>query len=1012
MSKIRFSSEQELAINASGSNYLISAGAGSGKTAVLTERIYRLAKKDHTLDHFLVLTFTNLAASEMKSRVRAKLVEDEETLPLASEVDNAHIETFDSFSLFLAKKYFYKLGISKDISITDNSILSIKRKKYLDEIFEELYEKEDSNFLSLIDNYASKNANVIKDYIISILEASDKKADNFEYLNYLKNNFFKEENVDSAISLYIEELKNDIEFIRKKAYELEDIEDADNIISFCDSLLIINDYDELREALKVGFVTKKKSAATDGKFRDKIKYYYDNSIKTTEKNDFGTAEEIKNKYFEIKPFIQTIINIAIEVENRLLSFKKEKNAFSFGDISRFVLHLLKDESIRKEISDSFDYIMVDEYQDTNDIQETVINAISKNNVYMVGDVKQSIYRFRGADCHIFQEKYEEYKLNRGGKEIDLNTSYRSRKEVVDFINDVFSQIMKKDINVIDYKNGHQFGFGRKEYEINKPSCSYKPEIYTFEYEKSDEVVDKECEIIIKDITNKINNKYQVFDNDLKGFRGCDYKDFAIIIDRGSSFDKYRQAFSKANIPLKVESKERLFKSDIISLTRSLIKLLYYSLNNDYENEYRHAYLSVARSFLFEYKDDVLYEIYKNKSFLLEPFAQKMELLKERLRFASLKEILLTLYQEYDIYASISKIGQLYANTHKLEQLLSISETMDKLNYTLSDLIEYFEDLSKLDVDIEYSDSDVQENSVTLINIHKSKGLEYGIIYYPGLNKDFNRQDILTSFLFSDHFGPVIPSKESNYSLFIHLIKKELLVSDFEEKIRLLYVALTRAKEKIILVSGQKIGRLPFNKPTSSRNMNDLLLLTDAFDKYIGRYSLDDVSINRNEDKIVTDKIILKEIKVPAKIVTRTRASKESDTEVDSSLLDFGNELHAYLEKMDLDNKSLDYIKNLRMKKYVYNVMNSSLFKGVSNKDVRHEFAFYDEESGIQGYIDALIIKENEIDIVDFKLKNIDDSEYDRQLRIYKSYIAKKTDKPVKMFLLAAITGEVREVLDE
>ena len=1012
MSKIKFSNEQELAINARGENYLISAGAGSGKTAVLTERIYRLAKEDKSLDHFLVLTFTNLAAGEMKGRVRTKLLDDEETIYLASEVDNAHIETFDAFSLYLVKKYFYKLGISKDISIVDTSILTIKRKKFLDEILEELYEKEDAEFLSLVEEYASKNTDAIKDYIIRILEAGDKKADNFAYFNHLRNDFFKEENIVEAINLLDKEIRSDISFVREKAYDLEDVDDSSAIIDLCDSLLDNKTYDELYEACKTNFVRKKSSDASDGEYRDKIAEYYNKHVKISKDNDYGNSEEIRQKYLSTKPYILKIIDIAIEVEKRLNGFKKERNAYSFGDVSRFVLNLLQDESIRKEISDSFKYIMVDEYQDTNDIQETVISSISKNNVYMVGDVKQSIYRFRGADCHIFQEKYEKYKLNEGGKEIDLNTSYRSRKEVVDFINEVFGQIMKKDINAIDYENGHHFGFGRKEYENNKPSVSYEPEVYSFEYEKADEVVDKECEIIIKDIYKKINDKYQVYDQELKRTRDCKFKDFSIILDRGSSFDRYRKNFSAANIPLKVESKETLFKSDIISLTKSLIKMLYYSLNNDYENDYRHAFLSVARSFLIEMHDDELYNIYKEKAFLTVPFAQKIELIKERLRFASLKDILLTIYKEYDIYSSISKIGQFYANSHKLEQLISIAEMMDSLNYTLSDLIEYFDDLSKLDVDIDYSDSNVQENSVTLINIHKSKGLEYPIIYYPGLNKAFNRSDIQTSFLFSDNFGPIIPSLEKNNSLFIHLIREELSISDFEEKIRLLYVALTRAKEKIILISAQKANKIKFNKPTSSKSMNDLLSFTDVFEKYKSKYTLDDYSVAPKQSEKKIQKVVLKEIVVPSNVVIKTRASKSQDEEIDETLLDFGTELHGYLEKMDLSTRSLDYIKNGRMKKYVYNVMNSPLFKGVNNEQVRHEYRFYDIDTGVQGYIDALIIKDNEIDIIDFKLKNIDDNEYDRQLRIYKSYINMITDKPIKMYLLAAITGEIREVKDE
>lgn len=1016
--KMKFSPTQELAINAKGENYLISAGAGSGKTAVLTERIYRIAKEEKSLDKFLVLTFTNLAAAEMKNRVRKKLLEDEETLSMATEVDNAHIETFDSFSLYLAKKYFYELGISKDISIIDNSILTIKRKTLLEDVLEELYEKENKEFLLLVDNYVSKNDDTLKDFIIKVLETGDKKANNYAFFKRLQNDYFNIEMIELAVSELFNEIRDNIEYLSLKSEELEDLDDVDQIQEHLNSLLSYKDYDSLYRVLSdkdaSKFPTKpKNNEVTDGEYRTSISKYYNDKIKIGKNNDYGNSEDIARQYLEIKPFVKKIIDIVIEVETRLDKFKQEHNAYSFGDISRLVLHLLNNKVIREEISQHFDYIMVDEYQDTNDIQETVISSISRNNVYMVGDVKQSIYRFRGADCHIFQEKYEAYKKERGGKEIDLNTSYRSRKEVVDFVNNLFSQIMTKSINAIDYSNGHHFEFGRTEYEENKPACNYNPEVYSYEYEKADEALNNEINIIIKDILNKKSTGFRVFDNKTKKTRPCGFKDFAIIIDRGGAFDDYRRAFTEANIPIKVESKEMLFKTDVAMVVKSLVKMLYYSLNSEYESNYKHAFFSVARSFLYEYQDDVLYEIHKNNTFLKEEFAQKIELIKERLRFAPIKKVLSTLYEEFDIYSKISRITQYYPNVHKLEHLLTLSESMDALNYTLEDFVTYFDDLNKMDQDIDYSDSDSQDNSVTLINIHKSKGLEYPIIYYPGLNKDFNRQDIYTSFLLSEKYGAVIPNvNEEKSSLFNHLIREELKTADFEEKIRILYVAITRAKEKIILLNGNKGKGEKLNRPSNSRNMQEILSISDILTKYQSDYSLENVTISTSESEKKVTKVVLKKISVPAQEVVKLRASKQVDQEVEQSVLDFGTELHAYLERMDLSTKSLDYVKNRQMKKYVYNVMNSSLFKDIDNNQVRHEYRFYDEDKNIQGYIDALIIKDNEIDIVDFKLKNIDEEEYDKQLIVYKSYLKKQTNLPIKMYLLAAITGEIREVKDE
>lgn len=1010
MSKISFSIDQEKAINAKGQNYLISAGAGSGKTAVLTERIYRIAKEEKTLDKFLVLTFTNAAAAEMKDRVRDKLINDVSTRFLASEVDNSHIETFDAFSLFLAKKYFYVLNISKDLTIVENSVLAIKRKLFLDEIFESKYEKEDPDFLKLIDTYATKNETGLKDFVLKLLLAGDKKADKYAFFNELKTNFFKEENVESFVKDYFKEIREQLEFIREKAYELEDGDDASVIIDFIDHRLELKSYDDLYSALQESFPRKTSKVKTDdGEFRSALTALY-NKIKVSKDSDYGTLSELKENYFSVEKYAETLINLAIETEQKLDEFKHSHNAYSFGDISRFVLKLLENEEIRKEISYSFDYIMVDEYQDTNDIQESVISAIARNNVYMVGDVKQSIYRFRGADCHIFQYKYLNYKNHKDGEEIDLNTSYRSRKEVVDFVNELFSELMASKNNAIDYKSGHEFIFGREEYEINKPNCDYKPEIYNYAFENSANALETECDIIINDIVHRINHQYQVYDGKNKKSRDCDYRDFAIIVDRGTAFEKIRRRFSEAGIPIKVESKETLFKSDVTLVVKNLVRMLYYSLNNDYEHQYRHAFMSIARSFLYEYYDDYLYEIFRNKTYLLEEFAQKIELFKEKLRFASIKDILLTIYEEYDIYSKICKITQYYGNVHKLEHLLSLADSLDTLDYTLEDFIKYFDDLSALDEDIDYSDNDAQDNSVTLINIHKSKGLEYPIVYYPGLYKQFNRQDLNTSMLFSSRYGVALPSNANDKnSLLIHLIKEETAKEDYEEKIRLIYVAITRAKEKIIILHGEKEGKEKLRRPVQALSFNDVLESTSILAKYPSFYPTNSGAVKKDNPEMNITKVTLKEINVTYQEIVHTRASKFTDAEVDSAVLSFGSELHYYLEHLDFESDDLSYIKNRQMRKYVYNVKNSPLFKGVKNKDVRHEYHFYDNSSGIEGYIDALIIKENEVDIVDFKLKNIDEIEYVSQLNIYKDYIKKVTNKPIKMYLLAAITGEIKEV---
>lgn len=1012
--------EQEAAISATGHNVLVSAGAGSGKTAVLTERIYRLAKKDNSLDKFLVLTFTNLAANEMKDRTRGKLFNDIETRHLASEVDNAHIETFDSFCLYLSKKYFYELGISKRLSIVDQSILTIKRKMYLDELIEEECEKNNPKFDKLVSAYAIKNYDLIKDCVIALLEKADKKADNIAYINHLRDDFFKEDIVNSAVEELFNEKQKTIKYLISLAETLENPVDAETIIALLEELQECKSYDELRDAcMNKSFPTKKGKGGefTDGELRDFIRDLYKSDVNISGDKDFGSLEDIKNEYLSTKDLAEELIDLALEVEKRLNNFKKEKNAYAFGDISRFVLKLLQNENIRKEISLSFDYIMIDEYQDTNDIQDVVINAIARNNVYMVGDIKQSIYRFRGADCTIFQEKYDSYRYkkddpNTKEEKIDLNTSYRSREEVVNFVNELFSQLMTKENNPIDYSKGHNFGFGNVSYNKKKPICSFAPEVYQYSYEKSAEIAPTESEIIANDILYRKKNGFQVFDKET-GSRNCSFKDFAVIMDRGTNFDVYRKVFTEHGIPLKVESKEQLFSSDVALLVKNLVKMLNLSLRGQYDKEYRHCFLSIARSFLYNYKDDELHKWVVEEKILLAPFAQKMELIKESLRFASIKNVLETLYREYEIYENVSKIASYYANTHKMEHLLSLAGDMDSLGYTLDDFANYFDDLNKISLDIDYRDSDTQEDSVTLINIHGSKGLEYGIVYYPGLNVQFNTSDAKSSFLISDKYGFSIPSVEyDNHSILNSLIKKEIKKADIEEKIRLLYVAITRAKEKVILLRGDNGSDKKTMLISQVNSMAKLISLTDVFDRYNAKYPLTRLVVEDKVEKSDIKKITIKKIEVPAEKHVHNRASKEIGEEVNASLLDFGSELHAYLENMDLNSDSLEYIKDIRMRRYVKNVKNSSLFKEVRNEQVRHEYRFFDEKNNVEGYIDALIIKDNEVDIVDFKLKNIDDEAYDKQLRTYKRYIATLTNLPIKMYLLAAITGEIREVKDE
>ena len=1011
MSNFNPSREQKLAIDAQGKNYLISAGAGSGKTAVLTKRIFRLVKENQRLDNFLILTFTNLAAGEMKERLRKLLLEDESTKAFAVEVDNTHIETFDSFYLFLARKYFYKLGINKDLSVISGPIIEIKQRQILDELFHDYVVNEFPKMIELIKLFSLKDNEAIKKFILDILKKADYKADKEAYYNHLRNDFSSQEFVNSIILEKYELLIKSIRFLLDKvrAANLENLDDEAQIIDYLNELLSKPDYTSLTEYINE-FPFPRRSGNQfkyeDPTMRNALADFFNKNIKS----DFLTIKEINEVIDKNQEFIGFVLDIVAQIEQQIDAFKKSHNAYTFADISRMVLVLLKDAEIVKEVSTQFDFIMVDEYQDTNDIQEMVLNIIGRDNIYMVGDIKQSIYRFRNADCKIFNKKFLDYKAHIGGEEIDLNQSFRSRREIVDFINDVFSKIMIKEHNAIDYSNGHNFLFGQVEYaDKNK---IYDPVEYRYLYDKTDECVEKEAEMMAKDIIDKINNEYPVYDLRNHKNNPAQFKDFAIIIDRETDFETIRKVFSNYNIPLKSCGKEKLMTSDITVALRSLLKLLNYALKSDYGDEYQHAFLSLARSFLIEMKDQELYEVFKDKKenrVLLTPLAQKIELLKEKYRFASLYEILNGLYNKFSIYDHIAKITNYYANAHKAEMLLDYAKQMDALSMSLQELVDYFDNLTNYDLDIDYRDNDSQENSVTLINIHQSKGLEYNIVYYPLLFRSFNIRQFQGDFFVCDKYGLIFPDDHNLLkSLYIQQEKSE----EVEEKIRLLYVALTRAKQKIIMILGMKNRIKPaIIMPNYSSCLRDIYLLADTADKYLKEFPLLDkeVSLKKNsEETREIEPISLKSISIESNLVKKEKASKES-AEVDEDLLLFGTQVHAILENLDFDKRDTSVYSDYRFKKIASNVFNSPIFKGVTNEMVKPEFAYYDEINNVNGIIDCLIEKDDEILIVDYKLKNIADEEYEKQLKTYYKYVSSVSKKTIKMYLLAALTGECKEV---
>ncbi len=1013
---MKWSSEQLDAITKDGTNILVSAGAGSGKTAVLTERIVRLVEKGTPINRFLVMTFTKAAAAEMKQRIRDKISHIDSLKEQLSLIDESHIETFDAFAFWVVKKYGYRLQIDKNIDIIEKSIFTVEYRKLIDKTFERLYKEKDQGVIDLIHAFCIKNTNNVKDIVQNAIDLACKKENKYQFLQNLTTYYFTNDFISSCLKEAYQKCIDLVKTLRAQSEELENIDDANALCDYFDGILSLRDYQELYDFLSSHSLPNKPSkgySEEGSKERDLIRKKYSNSTKNI--LSYGTLQIIQDRQLANQKYVETIVKIAVEVEQQMDKFRFEHKSYSFSDIALLCTSLLGIEEVRNEVKNMFDYILIDEYQDTNDIQESVIQKLGKNNVYMVGDVKQSIYRFRNANCEIFNDKYEEYKKKNGGIEIDLNTSFRSRSQIVNLINDMFSKLMTKQNNIIDYDNGHHFKYGQTKYDSNFDSReNYDLEIFIYNDEKKVNKIEVESNLVADDIISKINREMLVFDKDSGSMRKASFKDFAIILDRSTKYDEISRVFGERNIPLRIINDAAIKSLDITKVVKNLVKLINLYAKHEENVEFKHAFISVARSFLIQMKDDEIYHLFASNDGLYKTseLYKKIGEIASTINSSSLVDIIKSIYSTFDIYQAIITIGDYLFHSRVCDKFLTFAESMSKLEYSLDDFVEYFNMLDKFDLDIPFSLTPQTDDAVTLINIHKSKGLEYPFCYFLGMSYSFNRNSNHSSFLISSDYGvclPVIDSNGGDESLFIHLLRQKDIAEDFEEKLRLFYVALTRAREKIIITCPVSSLTKPID---DIKNASSLISFINVLN-LAQRCGVTKTIVNDKLDLSYLEPqgydIEICEIETEHVPIEKHRISKRADSDIDVSLLDFGTLMHFLIESVDFDTKDTSFIDDKQYRKYIDNILNCPLFKGVSNNHIIREYEFYDEATNLHGVIDCLVIHSDHIDIIDFKLKNISDEEYELQLKTYRDYVATLSTLPIRTFLLSIVDGAYREI---
>jgi len=1026
--------DQELAINEYSKNIIVSAGAGSGKTAVLSERVLTHIKRGIHVDELLVLTFTNAAALEMKERIRKKLL-DNNFIDEANKLDTAYITTFDSLALSLLKKYSYKKNLSKNINVIDSTIISLKKEELLESIFEKYYESNNELFLNLIKDFCLKDDREIFDSIIKLNDSLDNVFNKRELLENYIDNYYNIDNINNLINKYndllFDKINNIKELLDTIKYYLED-KNYKKIYDNYSSLINSNNYLDIKFNVNNLGVVRLTNASDESKLiREKIKSIIEYLKVLTKYNDI---DDIKQSIYSTKDYIDIIIKIILEFDQKINDFKYNISSFEFSDISKMAISIIKEnEDIKKELKYKYKEILIDEYQDTNDLQDIFISLIENHNCYMVGDIKQSIYRFRNANPSLFKKKYKLYDEDVNDLKIDLKNNFRSRENVILNINLIFNLIMDENIGGAAYFDSHQMEFGQTKYlDVNEEN--YDMEFLNYkiddDYKKYSE---EEIEIftIAKDILNKVNNKYTIMDKDTFIKREITYSDFAILIDRSKSFELYKRVFEYLGIPITIRKNSKINSSIDINIIKNIFNLLILIKNKDYSKSFKYSYMSIARSYLFEIEDNKILDTLTNNSYYESDIYVKCIDIVNNIDNLSISEIYDLIIDKFDIYNKLIKVGDVNNHLVILDYISKIIHDLESLGYTYIDFYNYLENILDKNLDIELSLNKGSENSVKIMTIHTSKGLEFPVVYFPGLSKKFNTSDIKDKFIYNNKYGFISLYKDRDVlknNIVFYLLKDSYMKEEISEKLRLFYVALTRAREKMIFVGSFEENILS-NKVDNVINANvrysynSFKDIINSIYKYIKKYiyniNLDELNLTKEYNYIkVTDlninkgnEIIVSEKNIESNKIEQKRLSKNTHqlyTKDIKQNINLGLKMHEVFELTDFNNvdaSNLSEVELNLLNKFISNIDLTNI------KNVYKELEFVMEEDNqlIHGIIDLVLVYPDKNVIIDYKLKNTSDDAYIKQLNGYKKYIEGITNKKTDIYLYSIVDNILNKI---
>ena len=887
MAEVKWTKEQLQAIQEKGTNILVAAAAGSGKTAVLVERmIHKIINDKIDIDRLLVVTFTNAAAAEMRERVLEAIYkkldenpEDENLQRQITLLNKASICTIDSFCLEVVRNHFYELeNISPNFRIADTTEIELLKQEILDDIFEERYENQDEDFSDLINTYTSyRDDTPLKDLILKIYtyiqsnpfpeDWLKEKIEIFHVQDFEKD-FSKNPYGEILLREVEEELVDDIHTLEEVGKNLRGeagLEKfAETIDDDIDKLKMLkgnlDNWDKAYEIYSHFVFATWPRQKIDSSVKDKAKEIRDDVKKKFSKK-LGKIFIYSSK--DANQDIYDMYGILVKLEKIILDFgeefnkrKRNKNIVDFNDIEHLALNiLLKHENgeiqpteVANTYKEKFVEIAIDEYQDSNMVQEYILTAISNGkNTFMVGDVKQSIYKFRQAMPDLFLSKYKTYQLKETKKDednlkIQLFKNFRSRENVLDFTNLIFQDIMSENLGEIEYTKEEYLNLGANyeaihqnlETEIDVIDLKEKEETYQeeAENEENENAVEEErledIQIEAKFVANKIkelvDNKFQVFDKKINGFRDIQYRDIVILL-RSTKINApiFEEEMINLNIPVFSESSQEYLDSIEIQTIMSLLKII----DNPMQDI---PLVTVLRSHIGNFSDDELVEIrlsdkYDNfytamqKSKInvskelkekIDTFFVSLEKWRKEKEYLALDEFIWKLYADTHYYTYVGLMPNGDLRQANLKMLFERAKQYEAASFKgLYNFINFIEKLHLGSGDLGAAKL-IGENDdvVRIMSIHKSKGLEFPVVFLSATGKQFNLIDLNQNILLHQKLGIGVKyidyERQVQYdTLTKEAIKNEILTETLSEEMRILYVALTRAKEKLYITGLKK-----------------------------------------------------------------------------------------------------------------------------------------------------------------------------------------------------------------